>query len=226
MGFVSQLSPGPELEPDFRGYEPIHPEPGWKSMLRKAWAPIAVVVGLIVKFGVFTFKFLGLFVSIGAYALIWGWRFGVGFVALILVHEMGHYVQARLEGVHVSLPIFIPFFGAFVTLQHANLTPWRHAKIALAGPIAGGAGAAAVWAWGESSGSRLLQALGYAGFLINLFNLLPVGFLDGGAIWRSIGYLRRGGAPDRAFLLGVLYGATALALVLGMWAAHVHQNRL
>ena len=64
------------------------------------------------------------------------------------------------------------------------------------------------------------------GFLINLFNLIPIGFLDGGAIWRSIGYLRRGGAPDRAFLLGILYGATALALVLGMWAAHVHQGRL
>src|SRR5690242_18047194 len=75
LSSVSQLSPGPELEPDFRGYEPIHPEPGWKSLLRKLWGPIAVVVGLIVKFGFFIFKFFGLFISIGAYALIWGWKF-------------------------------------------------------------------------------------------------------------------------------------------------------
>jgi membrane-associated protease RseP (regulator of RpoE activity) len=215
----------PSYEP--REYEPIHPRgTDWRGLARRIWAPLAATVGVLIKFSFLFFKFASIFIAVGGYALIWGWRFAVGFVLLILVHEMGHYVQARLEGVKVSLPIFIPFLGAFVTLQHAGLTPWRHAKIAIAGPIAGGAGAAAVWAYGESSGSQLLQALGYVGFLINLFNLLPVGFLDGGAIWRSIGYLRRGGAPGRAFLLGVLYAATALALVLGMWGAHVHQHRL
>ena len=89
---MSQLTPRPELEPDFRDYEPIHPQPGWKDLARKIWAPIAVVLGLAVKFSVFAFKFLGLFVSVAAYALIWGWKFGVGFVALILVHELGHFV--------------------------------------------------------------------------------------------------------------------------------------
>src|SRR4051794_24764700 len=88
---MSQLSPGSELEPDFRGYEPIHPEPGWKSLLRKLWAPLAALVGLLVKFGFIAFKFFGLFISVAAYALIWGWKFGVGFVALILVHELGHF---------------------------------------------------------------------------------------------------------------------------------------
>jgi membrane-associated protease RseP (regulator of RpoE activity) len=199
-----------------REYEPIQPRgTDWRRLAQRIWAPIAAALGVLVKFSFLFFKFASIFVAVGGYALIWGWQFAIGFVALILVHEMGHFVQ-----------IFIPFLGAFVALQHANLTPWRHAKIALAGPIAGGAGAAAVWAYGESSGSRILQALGYTGFLLNLFNLLPVGILDGGAIWRSIGYLRRGGAPERAFLLGLLYGATALALVLGMWAAHVHQSRL
>jgi Zn-dependent protease len=212
---------------DQRDYEPIQPRgTDWRGFAQKIWAPILAAIGLLVKFSFVFFKFASIFIAVGGYALIWGWRFAVGFVALIFVHEMGHYVQARLEGVEVSLPIFIPFLGAFVSLQNAALTPWRHAKIALAGPIAGGAGAAAVWAYGEASGSRLLQALGYVGFLINLFNLIPIGILDGGAIWRSIGYLRRGGAPERAFLVGFLYGATALALVLGMWAAHVHQDRL
>jgi Zn-dependent protease len=161
-----------------REYEPIQPRgTDWRGIARRIWAPIAAALGVLVKFSFLFFKFASIFIAVGGYALIWGWKFAVGFVALILVHEMGHYVQARLEGVHVSLPIFIPFLGAFVTLQHAGLTPWRHAKIALAGPIAGGAGAAAVWAYGESSGSRLLQALGYVGFLINLFNLLRIGLI-------------------------------------------------
>jgi Zn-dependent protease len=213
--------------PEPRDYEPIQPRgTDWRGLFRRIWAPIVAVVGTLAKFSFVFFKFASIFIAVGGYALIWGWQFAIGFVLLILVHEMGHYVEARLEGVPASLPIFIPFLGAYVTLQHQSLTPWRHAKIALAGPIAGGAGAAFVWAWGESSGSQLLQALGYVGFLLNLFNLLPIGFLDGGAIWRSIGYLRRGGAPGRALLLTVLYGATALALALGMWGAHVHQTRL
>jgi len=213
--------------PEPRDYEPIQPRgTDWRGLARKIFAPLAAIAGALLKFSFLFFKFASIFVAVGGYALIWGWRFAIGFVLLILVHEMGHYVQARLEGIHASLPIFIPFLGAFVALQHVGLTPWRHAKIALAGPIAGGAASTVVWLYGESSGSRLLQALGYVGFLLNLFNLLPIGFLDGGATWRAIGYLRRGGAPNRAFAIGLLYGATALALALGMWAAHVHQSRL
>jgi Zn-dependent protease len=212
---------------ELRDYDPLHPQgTDWRGILQKIWAPIAVVGGVLIKFSFLFFKFASIFIAVGAYALIWGWKFAVGFVLLILVHEMGHFVQARLEGIHASLPIFIPFLGAFVTLRHAAITPWQHAKIALAGPIAGGAGAAAVWAYGESSGSRLMQALGYTGFLLNLFNLIPIGILDGGAIWRSYRYLRIGGAPARANLILFLYIATAVAMGLGMWAAHVQQTRL
>src|SRR3954465_13547105 len=95
---VSQLTPRPELEPDFRDYEPIHPEPGWKSVARKIWAPLAVVLGLTRKFGFFVFKFLGLFVSGGSSALIGGWKFGVGLRAVILVHELGHFDGWQRQG--------------------------------------------------------------------------------------------------------------------------------
>jgi len=242
MRFVSQLSPGPELEPDFRGYEPIHPEPGWKSMLRKAWAPIAVVIGLVVKFGVFTFKFLGLFVSIGAYALIWGWKFGVGFVALILVHELGHFVEARRQGLDVSIPRFIPFLGAYVAIKNSPLNPLRNAYVALAGPAAGGLASLACWGYGSATGSSLFHALAYAGFFLNLFNLIPIGILDGGAIWRSYrlakaepmvplqadgaAVLLPGAGRGRATLILTLYIGLAVLLALGMWGTHVPQHRL
>src|SRR5919206_4893926 len=132
---MSQLSSRPELEPDFRDYEPIHPEPGWKSVLRKVWPALVAVVGIAVKFGVFAFKFLGLFISVAAYALIWGWWFGIGFVALILVHELGHFVEAKRQGFRPSLPTFVPFFGAYVSFRDERINPWQHALISLAGPF-------------------------------------------------------------------------------------------
>jgi len=185
MLLVSQFSPSPELDPDFRDYEPIHPEPGWKSLARKLWAPIAATVGLAIKFGAFTLKFFGLFISIGAYALIWGWKFGVGFVVMIVIHELGHFVEAKRQGLKVSLPRFIPFLGAYVAIKDAKLNPMQNALVALAGPAAGGLAAAACWWVGSATGSSLFHALAYTGFFLNLFNLIPIGILDGGVIWRS-----------------------------------------
>ena len=113
------------------------------------------------------------------------WRFGLGFVLLILVHELGHFFEARRQGLHVSLPRFRPLFGAYV-IHELNLSPWRNALISLAGPLAGGLGAAAVWAAGSAHDSQLLLQLAYWGFLLNAANLLPVGILDGGGVVRSI----------------------------------------
>jgi Zn-dependent protease len=240
---VSQLTPRPELEPEFRDYEPIHPEPGWKSLLKKLLAPLVAVIGLTVKFGVFVFKFLGLFVSIGAYALIWGWKFGVGFVAMILIHELGHFAEARRQGLEVSIPRFIPFIGAYVLIKNAPLNPLRNALVALAGPATGGLAAAVCWAIGSQTDSSLLHALAYAGFFLNLVNLIPLGILDGGAIWRSYrlakaeptvpleaydgaAVLLPGAGRGRAALILTMYLGLALLLALGMWGTHVPQHRL
>jgi Zn-dependent protease len=239
---MSQLTPRPELEPDFRDYEPIHPEPGWKSLVRKIWAPIAVVVGLVVKFGVFAFKFLGLFISVAGYALIWGWQFGAGFVALILVHELGHYVEAKRQGLDVSIPRFIPFLGAYVAIKNSPVNPLKNAYLALAGPAAGGLASVACWVIGSATDSSLFHALAYAGFFLNLFNLIPLGILDGGAIWRAYrlakaepmvplhadgaAVLLPGAGRGRATLILTLYIGLAVLLALGMWATHVPQHRL
>src|SRR6266487_3810186 len=191
---------------EYRDYQPIQPRgTNWRGILRKIWAPIAFLGGLAVKFGFVFLKFFGLFVSIGAYALLGGWQWGIGIVALILVHELGHAIEARRQGLEVSAPTFIPFFGAYVTIKHAGLPPWRSALIALAGPFVGGIGAAVCWAIGESQNSQIFLTLAYTGFFLNLFNLIPIGFLDGGAVaraaseaWRMPVIQFEGGVPMHA----------------------------
>jgi Zn-dependent protease len=216
-----------ERDAEYREYDPIRPSGvDWRGALRKLWAPIIVIVGLTVKFGAAALKFGSIFLAVGGYALIWGWRFAVGFVLLILVHELGHYLEAKRRGLDPALPVFIPFLGAYVAIRDARIGPWPHAMVSLAGPVLGGAGAAFFWAAGEATGSQLMQALGYTGFLLNLFNLIPIGILDGGQIMRSHGYLRRGGAQGQATLLMGLYVAVAVLLVAGMFGAHVAQDRL
>jgi Zn-dependent protease len=209
-----------------RDYQPIHPGTNWRELFKRALGPVAVALGAIAKYGFAFAKFASIFVAIGGYALIWGWRFAIGFVALILIHELGHFFEARRLGLHPHWPIFVPFLGAFVAFRSEHLTPWRLARIALAGPLLGAVGAAAFWGAGEAINSQLLQALGYFGFLLNLFNLIPIGFLDGGQIIRAFEYLRRGGARAQAAAVGFTYVGLALLLVAGMIGSHVAQHRL
>ena len=118
--------------------------------------------------------------SIVAYAWIWGWKFAVGFVLLIFVHELGHVLELRRQGVPASAPLFIPFLGAVVGMKQMPEDAWKESRVALAGPILGSIGAALVWAVGAAIGSDLLVALAFTGFFLNLFNLLPIVPLDGG----------------------------------------------
>ena len=113
-------------------------------------------------------------VSVGAYAWIWGWKFAVGFILLLFVHELGHYLEARRQGLDVGAPIFIPFLGAAILLKENPLpNAWREARSrSRADPRH--IGAAAVWIVGEQQDSEFLIALGFTGFFLNLFNLLPV----------------------------------------------------
>src|ERR671935_1523617 len=170
-----------------REYDPIHPRgTDWRGLLRRIWAPIGAAIVLIAKFGFAAAKFFSIFIAVGGYALIWGWKFAVGFVLLILVHELGHFFEAKRQGLDVSGPRFIPFLGAYVSIKNAPLNPWKNALVALAGPAVGGVGAAICLLIGHAYDSNLLRALAYFGFLINLFNLIPIGILDGGAILRAM----------------------------------------
>jgi len=153
---------------------------------RRAGGAVAAAGVAIVKWGavllklkVFTFA-ASMLVSIAAYAWIWGWRFAVGFVALIFVHEMGHVVALRRMGIRATAPTFIPFVGAFVQMRQAPKSAWHEAVSGIAGPMFGAAAAAGFWWYSEQTGSGMLRALAFTGFFLNLFNMIPMVPLDGG----------------------------------------------
>jgi Zn-dependent protease len=123
-----------------------------------------------------------MFASIWLYALSWGWWFALGFVLLIFVHECGHLLAAKRVGLKVGAPVFIPFMGAFIALKEAPRNAWIEAQVGIGGPLLGSVGAAVCDGIYLASGNPLFRALAYTGFFLNLFNLAPVGFLDGGRI--------------------------------------------
>jgi len=209
-----------------------------KRTLERLLGGAAVIAGTAIKWGFLFAKFFGFFISAAAYSFWFhSWTFGVGLAVLILVHEIGHVLEARRQGLHVSWPMFIPFLGAYVTISRAGLTPLRSGLISLAGPFVGSLGAAVVWAGSGIQGSNKLEVLANIGFLLNAFNLLPIGFLDGGHIvgsireaWRMPVFRFEGGVPMQAFApdraravqLFSLYVGLAAAVVLCLLATRPH----
>ena len=207
-----------------RDYEPIQPRgTDWRGLARKITAPLIFLIGLAAKLGSLA-KFAAVFIAFGGYTLIWGWKFALGVVVLIFVHELGHFLEAEREGLNPDWPVFVPFLGAYV--KHTRGDPWQTTRVAIAGPILGGVAALVCYGVGKANGSGLMLALGYFGFVLNLINLLPFGILDGGSVWRSTKWLWRGGGRDKAIVSGFLYGATALCLFAGAIAAYIPQHRL
>ena len=172
----------------------------WQRFM-KALGPVGVVLVVIakflgnlkflwfpiVKFGLPVLKTGGtMLISIWFYAQTWGWKFAVGFVVLILIHECGHLAAAKRFGLKVSAPMFIPFMGAFIALKDAPKNAWMEACVGIEGPIWGALGAGACEVVFLITGEPLWRALAYSGFFLNLFNLAPVGFLDGGRVMTAI----------------------------------------
>ena len=145
----------------------------------KFWTAIKGALLLLPKLKLLTTAGTAL-VSVAAYSLFWGWTFALGFVVLLFVHEMGHVIQLRREGVKASAPMFVPFLGAVVMAKSLGENALAEARVGLAGPVLGTIGSAACLAIGEASNSDFFRALAYIGFFLNLFNLLPVVPLDGG----------------------------------------------
>lgn len=169
------------------------PQGNWKKWL----GPLGVAVVLLLKFGTklkfvilplvkffpVIFKTGGTMVlSIGAYAMAWGWWFALGFVLLIFIHECGHLLAAKRCGLKVGAPVFIPFMGAFIALKEAPPDAWIEAQVGIGGPLLGALGAAVCELVHLATGNPMFRALAYTGFFLNLFNLAPLGMLDGGRI--------------------------------------------
>ena len=120
--------------------------------------------------------------SVLLYAWIYGWRYAVGFIALLFVHEMGHYLAARQKGLNVGLPTFIPFVGAWIELKDMPHDAQTEAYVGLGGPLLGTVGATVCYLMARSWNLDWLLAVSYAGFFLNLFNLIPMSPFDGGRI--------------------------------------------
>jgi Zn-dependent protease len=169
---------------------PAAPAP---SRAKRLLGPLFVAGLAIVKFGAKLKALLlllpklkllttsaSMLVSVAAYAIIWGWKFAVGFVALLFVHEMGHVIQMKREGVKVSGMLFVPFLGAAVGARSMGGNALAEARIGLAGPVIGTLATAALIPIAAAQDSDFLRALAFTGFFLNLFNLVPVVPLDGG----------------------------------------------
>lgn len=185
---------------------PAYPEPnrerppaegGWK----KALGSLGVVGLLLLKFGA-KLKFLilplvkflpvilksggSMLLMVGVYTALWGWKYAVGFVVLLLVHECGHLVAAKQFGLKVGAPVFIPFMGAFIALKDAPKNAWIESCVGIGGPILGSLAALLCHLAGITLNLPLLVALAWTGYWLNLFNLIPLGQLDGGRIATAI----------------------------------------
>ena len=134
------------------------------------------------KFGKLAVTAGSMLISIVVYAFIFGWKYAVGFLLLLLVHEMGHYLAARQRGLPVGAPTFIPFVGAWIELKQMPHDAETEAWVGLGGPLLGSVGALATYFVARESGAAWLLAVAYAGFFLNLFNLIPLSPFDGGRI--------------------------------------------
>ncbi len=155
------------------------------ALIFKFGAKLKALLLLVPKLKLFTTS-ASMLVSIAAYSLIWGWTFALGFVLLLLVHEMGHVIQLRREGVEASAPLFIPFLGAVVGARSLGGNALAEARVGLAGPVLGSLGAAALVPVALATDNDFWFALAFTGFFLNLFNLLPVVPLDGGRAFAAM----------------------------------------
>lgn len=171
------------------------PDPAPPQKPRGPWVTIAAFVALTL--GKLKFLLIGLkalpfakilltsgtmLVTMAIYAWSMGLPFAVGFVLMILIHELGHGYAMRRHGLAAGAPVFIPFFGALIAMKDQPRTPLIEAEVAIAGPVAGAAAAIAACGLFFATHSPLFLALAHAGFFLNLFNLTPFGFLDGGRV--------------------------------------------
>jgi Zn-dependent protease len=203
--------PAPDPVPE--RYEPVRPEsgrPGLRKRLASAVAALAVLltkakalIFLLPKLKLLT-TFGSMLVSIAAYGVFFGLPFAAGFVLLLLLHEIGHVIQLRREGIKASAPMFIPFLGAVISAKSMGKDAAAEARVGLAGPVLGTVASLVPLAIWLLTGSDFWRALAYIGFVLNLFNLLPVVPLDGGRAMAAV--------SPAVWLVG-LAGLVALAIL-------------
>jgi len=173
----------------------------WKF---KTFALLAVTKGKLLLLGLTKIStLLSMIAFFGVYWSLYGWKFALGFVLSIYIHEMGHVIALRKYGIAASAPMFVPFLGAFVRLKQYPANAGQDARVGLAGPIFGLGAAIFAWICALTTGDAIWYAIAHTGAWINLFNLIPIWQLDGGRGFRALSRQQRG---------------IALGVTLAMWA--------
>ena len=189
------------------------------SGLAKRLGPLAPIAALLAKgkgllLAIFKLKFLLSFASfIAAYWVLWGMKFGVGFALLILIHEMGHFVDVKRRGLPAEMPVFLPGLGAYVKWQAIGVSLQTRAGVSLAGPLAGWlASVVCVFLW-LRTGDAFWAALARAGAFLNVLNLIPIWILDGGQAIAALGKMDRVWLLTAGLVLWLLLGEGVFFLV-------------
>jgi Zn-dependent protease len=176
-------APDPAAPPDAGGGT-------WKKRLATL-GPLGVALIFVLgklKFLVPILKFTKLgtlatmLLAVWAYALFFGLPFAIGFVLLIFVHELGHGLVMQQQGIRAGAPVFIPFVGAVIAMKSLPRDAYVEALVGIGGPILGSLGAFACLVVAWLTGGPIWYALAYTGFMINMFNMIPISPLDGGRI--------------------------------------------
>jgi len=183
-----------------------------KSQLAKKLGPLGPVVVVLAKskallLAVFKLKFLLTFLSfIAVYWGLWGMKFGIGIAMLILIHEMGHFIDIKWRGLPAEMPVFLPLVGAYVSWDARGVSLQTRAAVSLAGPLAGWLASVVCVAIWWRTGDPFWAALARLGAFLNVLNLIPIWILDGGQAIAALG------KTDRIWLLTA---GLALWLLLG-----------
>jgi Zn-dependent protease len=192
------------------------PAPAWTRKLGPL-APLALLA-LKAKFFLSLLKIPFLLSFVAFAALYWGLygaRFGIGLAVLVLVHELGHFIEVRRRGLAANLPMFVPGLGAYVRWSAAGVSPTARALVSLAGPLAGAIGAAVCGLIWLQTQERLWAALAAFSAFINLMNLIPVWRLDGGQALVAVDRLGRIVIALAAIAVAAYFSQPLLLLVAG-----------
>ena len=206
------------MEPQFQVLPPGSKLPPTKPPGRGGLWGVLAAVGAVALKVILSIKTLGtMLLSVGAFVMMgWSWQVAVGLVVLIFVHEMGHFISAKIYQIPVTAPVFIPFIGAYVLLKNRPLDPWTNAVISYAGPLAGGLGGWACYGLGLTLDYTWLYTTAFYTFILNLFNLLPIPPLDGSQIWIAFSRSRTPQmAMEDRYYMGLFLAALIAGLLLG-----------
>jgi Zn-dependent protease len=191
---------------------PAESSPAASHTWAKKLGPLGPVVVLLAKgktllLTIFKLKFLLTFFSfVAVYWALWGWKFGLGIALLVLVHEMGHFIDIKMRGLPAEMPVFLPLLGAYVSWDARRVSLQTRAAVSLAGPLAGWlASVACVMIWMRTHDPFWAELARFGAFM-NVLNLIPIWILDGGQAIAALG---------RADRIWLLTAALALWLSLG-----------